>query len=204
MSSRSSRYPGRVRRRVRPQDEGALASSGAIDSRSSRPSRMAPAPVAARERGAHRVGRITDRRVEHGVALRANAGAGSRRACRQTPWCRRRPRRRSLDTVTPNRRWSHPARRRESRSIPGTSGSPGRRRPSPTPPAPSKGGSNGVPMEQSMAPPSCADASFLIRRGVRRGTGGGVKLMPERATRRNEGHNHRVESSTTRTTTHRR
>ena len=55
-------------------------------------------PAAGQDR-AHLVGRVGDRRVEHGVAVRACAAAATAAACRRTPWCRRRPRsgRRDVD-----------------------------------------------------------------------------------------------------------
>ena len=158
----------RVRRRVGPEHAGrGPRRRRSMAPRSSPPSRPGGAGTgdgaAAGQLRAHGVGRIGHRGVEHRVPVRAGAGAAGAAPRPRAPWCPRRRRRTTAGTSVEPEAPGQPRRGglAQLRAARPRRGSPAR---CPTTPAPrsrrASGGSQGVPMEQSTMPPSCASASL--------------------------------------------
>ena len=159
VATRARHRSGRVARVVGPEHERALGVRvadpaevelpGVVERHRHRPQ--------ARELGAHRVGRVRDRGVEHGVARRVPQMEQVRQRRRRAPWCRRtrsrRPGRAAGRSVggstrpppsaapgcrsTAGTRWRSARRRRARGARPRGSGRPGcrssSRRPHPAP-----------------------------------------------------------------------
>ena len=131
---------------------------------------------AAGEHRAHLVGRVRDRRIQHGVA---------RRACAASTSCGSVPTNSLVPTHAatcggrrPRRRAAAPSSRTPPRGTRGSRSTAGSRARCPTSArarrTASGGGSHGVPIDRSTRPPSCASASGLEpRRAGRRGTAAG-------------------------------
>ena len=162
---RSPRPPGRVRRRVGPEQEGARRVVGrdGVEVEPSEPPRARPGPGRRGTRPApppwRRSGRT--RRGTAPCPCRACADGAGAAPRRRTPSCRRR---RPAPADRPRARSAAPATRpppRAAAGFPPRRDSPVR---SPTTPAPrstaGSGGSWGVPMEQSTMPPSWASATL--------------------------------------------